>query len=103
MRARKPAVLRIIFTSRQTPFLDILSSRSIARDTVAIFRKGYNMIHSIANPLNCHGDTLSNNKPLKMMKNYLEKHLARKNNTLVKNSFMMGKSCVIEKNGQKIS
>lgn len=38
-----------------------------------------------------------------MMKNYLEKHLARKNNTLVKNSFMMGKSCVIEKNGQKIS
>ena len=36
-----------------------------------------------------------------MMKNYLKKHLARKNNTLVKNSFMVSKSCVIEKTGKK--
>ena len=31
------------------------------------------------------------------MKNCLKKHLTRKNNTLVKNSFMVSKSCVIEK------
>ncbi len=35
------------------------------------------------------------------MKNYLKKHLARKNNTLVKNSFMVSKSSVIEKTGKK--
>ena len=35
------------------------------------------------------------------MKNYLEKHLARKNNTLVKNSFMVSKGCVIKKTGKK--
>ena len=35
------------------------------------------------------------------MKNYSKKHLARKNNTLVKNSFMVSKSCVIEKTGKK--
>ena len=35
------------------------------------------------------------------MKNCLKKHLARKNNTLVKNSFMVSKSCVIEKMGKK--
>ena len=32
-----------------------------------------------------------------MMKNYLKKHFARKNNTLVKNSFMVSITCVIEK------
>ena len=36
-----------------------------------------------------------------MMKNYLKKHFARKNNTLVKNSFMVSITCVIEKTGKK--
>lgn len=35
-----------------------------------------------------------------MMKNCLKKHLARKNNTLVKNSFMVSITCVIEKTGK---
>ena len=36
-----------------------------------------------------------------MVKNYPKEHLARKNNTLVKNSFMVSNSCVIEKTGKK--
>ena len=36
-----------------------------------------------------------------MVKNYPKEHLARKNNTLAKNSFMVSKSCVIEKTGKK--
>ena len=35
------------------------------------------------------------------MKNYLKKHLARKNNTLVKNSFMVSITCIIKKTGKK--
>ena len=35
------------------------------------------------------------------MKNYLKKHFARKNNTLVKNSFMVSITCIIKKTGKK--
>ena len=47
------------------------------------------------------GHSCSIIKLLNMMKNYLKNILARKNNTLVKNSFMVSKSCVIEKTGKK--
>ena len=101
MRARKTAFLHIIFTSNQTPFLGVLSSRSIERYR-GNFPKviQYDSQHSKSVKLS-KGHSCSIIKPLKMMKNYLKKHLARKNNTLVKNSFMVSITCVIEKTGKK--
>jgi hypothetical protein len=60
------------------------------------------MTQSIAKTIKLStGHSCSIIKPLKMMKNYLKKHLARKNNTLVKNSFMVSITCIIKKTGKK--